>query len=51
MRRLKVNAKLIVRKVPRLETLEKVGLAIVGLVIVPSCLLLLVDVFINGAQL
>ncbi len=51
MRKLKVNSKLAVRKMSRLDVIDKTGLLIGGLFILPSCTLLLVDVFVNGAKM
>ena len=51
MRKLKVNSKLAVRKVSRLDIIDKVGLSIGVLFILPSCVGIIVDVIVNGARM
>jgi len=51
MRKLKVNTKLAVRKVNRLDNIDKTGLAIGLFFILPACTALLVDVITNGSNL
>ena len=51
MRKLKVNTKLTIRKVNRLDNIDKTGLAIGLLFILPSCMALLVDVIVNGSNM
>ena len=51
MRKLKVNSKLAVRKVSRLDNIDKGGLLIGVLFILPSCLMIMVDVIVNGARM
>lgn len=51
MRKLKVNSKLAVRKVSRLDNIDKGGLLIGALFILPSCVALVVDVIVNGARM
>lgn len=51
MRKLKVNSKLVVRKVSRLDNIDKTGLAIGLLFILPSCFMLMVDVIVNGSNM
>lgn len=51
MRKLKVNSKLAVRKVSRLDNIDKGGLLIGALFIVPSCVGLIIDVLLNGSNM
>jgi len=51
MRKLKVNSKLAVRKVSRLDNIDKTGLLIGALFILPSCLMIMVDVIVNGSRM
>lgn len=51
MRKLKVNSKLAVRKVSRLDAIDKSGLLVGVLFILPSCAALLVDVIVNGSRM
>ena len=50
MRKLKVNSKLAVRKVSRLDAIDKTGLDGV-LFILPACVALLVNVIVNGSNM
>ena len=51
MRKLKVNTKLVVRKVNRLDNIDKTGLTIGLLIILPSVVAIIKDVLINGSNL
>ena len=51
MRKLKVNTKLTIRKVNRLDNIDKTGLAIGVLFILPACVALLVNVIVNGSNM
>ena len=51
MRKLKVNTKLAVRKVNRLDNIDKGGLAIGLFFILPAIVLLISDVLTNGSNL
>mgnify|MGYP003120892049 CR=1 FL=1 len=51
MRKLKVNTKLVARKVNRLDNIDKGGLAIGLFFILPACATLLVNVIINGSNM
>tara|TARA_R100000951_G_scaffold94210_1_gene82907 strand:- start:536 stop:694 length:159 start_codon:yes stop_codon:yes gene_type:complete len=51
MRKLKVNTKLAVRKVNRLDNIDKTGLAIGLLIILPAFIAIVNDVVTNGANL
>lgn len=51
MRKLKVNTKLTIRKVNRLDNIDKAGLAIGMVFIIPSCIALIIDVIVNGAKM
>ena len=51
MRKLKVNTKLTIRKVNRLDNIDKTGLAIGVLFILPACIALLVNVIVNGSNM
>ena len=51
MRKLKVNTKLTIRKVNRLDNIDKTGLAIGLFFILPACATLLVNVIINGSNM
>ena len=51
MRKLKVNSKLAVRKVSRLDAIDKTGLAIGVLFILPACAALVVNVIVNGSNM
>ena len=43
--------KKVVRKVSRLDITDKVGLSIGVLLILPSCIMVVVDVITNGARM
>ena len=51
MRKLKVNSKLAVRKVSRLDAIDKGGLLIGALFILPACMALVVNVVVNGSNM
>ena len=51
MRKLKVNTKLTIRKVNRLDSTDKFGLAFGLLFMLPAVTILLIDVFTNGAKI
>ena len=51
MRKLKVNSKLAARKVSRMDAIDKGGLLIGALFILPSSAMLLVDVIMNGSNM
>ena len=51
MKKLKVNTKLTIRKVNRLDNIDKTGLAIGVLFILPSVIAIIKDVLINGSNL
>jgi len=51
MRKLKVNTKLTIRKVNRLDNIDKFGLTFGILFLLPTITVLLVDVFTNGARM
>jgi hypothetical protein len=51
MRKLKVNTKLAVRKVNRLDNIDKGGLLVGLFFILPSIVLLISDVITNGSNL
>jgi len=51
MRKLKVNTKLAVRKVNRLDNIDKTGLTIGLLIILPAFVAIVKDVLINGSNL
>ena len=51
MRKLKVNTKLVVRKVNRLDNIDKTGLTIGLFIILPSVVAIIKDVLINGSNL
>ena len=51
MRKLKVNTKLAVRKVNRLDNIDKTGLAVGLFFILPAIVLLISDVLTNGSNL
>jgi len=51
MRKLKVNTKLTIRKVNRLDNIDKTGLAIGVLFILPACATLLINVIVNGSNM
>jgi len=51
MRKLKVNTKLAVRKVNRLDNIDKGGLLIGVLFILPACAALIVNVIVNGSNM
>ncbi len=51
MRKLKVNSKLAVRKVSRLDAIDKGGLLFGVLFILPSCTALIVNVIVNGSNM
>ena len=51
MRKLKVNTKLAVRKVNRLDNIDKIGLTIGLFIILPSVVAIIKDVLINGSNL
>jgi len=51
MRKLKVNTKLTIRKVNRLDNADKFGLAFGLVFMLPSVTMLLIDIFTNGAKI
>lgn len=51
MRKLKVNTKLAVRKVNRLDNTDKLGLMFGIVFMLPAVTMLLVDIFTNGAKM
>jgi len=51
MRKLKVNTKLAVRKVNRLDNIDKTGLAIGVFFILPSVIAIINNVIVNGSNL
>ena len=51
MRKLKVNTKLTIRKVNRLDNIDKTGLTIGLLIILPAVVAIIKDVLINGSNL
>ena len=51
MRKLKVNTKLAVRKVNRLDNIDKIGLTIGLFIILPAVVAIIKDVLINGSNL
>ena len=51
MRKLKVNTKLTIRKVNRLDNTDKFGLAFGIVFMLPTVTMLLIDVFTNGAKM
>ena len=51
MRKLKVNTKLAVRKVSRLDKIDKGGLIVSVFIILPAVLILITNVITNGANL
>ena len=51
MRKLKVNTKLEVRKVSRLDAIDKTGLTIGLFIILPAVVAIIKDVLINGSNL
>lgn len=51
MRKLKVNTKLTIRKVNRLDNTDKFGLAFGIAFMLPAVTMLLIDVFTNGAKM
>ena len=51
MRKLKVNTKLAVRKVNRLDNIDKGGLVVSVFFILPAVLILITNVITNGANL
>ena len=51
MRKLKVNTKLTIRKVNRMDNTDKFGLAFGLVFMLPAVTMLLIDVFTNGAKM
>ena len=51
MRKLKVNTKLTIRKVNRLDNADKFGLTFGLVFMLPAVTMLLIDVFTNGAKM
>ena len=51
MRKLKVNTKLTIRKVNRMDNIDKTGLAIGVFFILPMVVAIINDVLINGSNL
>jgi len=51
MRKLKVNTKLTIRKVNRLDNIDKGGLIVSVFFILPAVLILITNVITNGANL
>lgn len=51
MRKLKVNTRLAVRKVNRLDNIDKTGLTIGLFIILPAVIAIIKDVLINGSNL
>lgn len=51
MRKLRVNTKLATRKISRMDAIDKTGLAIGVLFIIPSALGIIVDVLVNGSNI
>jgi hypothetical protein len=51
MRKLKVNTKLAVRKVNRLDNIDKTGLAIGVFFILPAAIVIINNVITNGSNL
>ena len=51
MRKLKVNTKLAVRKVNRLDNIDKTGLSIGVFFILPSVIAIINNVIVNGSNL
>ena len=51
MRKLRVNTKLAIRKVNRLDNIDKTGLTIGLFIILPSVVAIIKDVLINGSNL
>ena len=51
MRKLKVNTKLAVRKVNRLDNIDKTGLVIGVFFILPSVIAIINNVIVNGSNL
>lgn len=51
MRKLKVNTKLAVRKVNRLDNIDKTGLAIGVFFILPAVIAVVNNVIVNGSNL
>lgn len=51
MRKLKVNTKLTIRKVNRMDNIDKTGLTIGLLIILPAFVAILKDVLINGSKM
>ncbi len=51
MRKLKVNAKLTIRKVNRMDNIDKGGLLFGALFFLPACTALIVNVIVNGSNM
>jgi len=51
MRKLKVNTKLTIRKVNRLDNIDKTGLAIGVFFILPCAIAIINNVIVNGSNL
>ena len=51
MRKLKVNTKLTIRKVKRLDNTDKFGLTFGLVFMLPAVTMLLIDIFTNGAKM
>jgi len=51
MRKLRVNTKLTIRKVNRMDNIDKTGLTIGLFIILPSVIAVIKDVLINGSNL
>ena len=51
MRKLKANTKLTIRKVNRLDNIDKFGLTFGLVFMLPAVTMLLIDVFTNGAKM
>jgi len=51
MRKLKVNTKLTLRKVNRMDNIDKTGLTIGLFIILPSVIAIINDVITNGSNL
>jgi len=51
MRKLKVNTKLTIRKINRLDNTDKFGLTFGLVFMLPAVTMLLIDIFTNGAKM
>ena len=51
MRKLKVNTKLTIRKINRLDNTDKFGVMFGLVFMLPAVTMLLVDIFTNGAKM